>query len=678
MNTIKNDLIDSINYRIHYLAYGNKFDLLQKELDISKPNLEGDTVAHIAAKMKFIDILLFSIKKDPTILFAKNKLGCTPLFYLVPDIPMIKNIVLKHQITDHKINNKYTLIEYYILTNKPTMVYFLLDNIITINKLLVDAAFTTIESNDNIQILQKILDTGLDINSLNSRYLSMLIVAVYLSKYPMAKFLLKAGINLNYAGPENSDNPLSMAIQKQDIKLVRLLIDSDLKLTDKYFRTPVHYLFIKKNNIDTKIKKYAISKIKDVNACDNKMNSILNLIIKNDNWLNYRDVLVEKKLAIYLKNKYQVSPIDQILYSDLDKFFTLVYKSYINQLKANTTWLDKIDNKIASLIKNNEPIDEYKSYIIKKINSGQSYPLKKSKDQKIKFIQSPETNITHFTSYTYNYICYLYYILQKYPTIKIPAIAPKQLSNKKLTDLYNELATGYPEIFKSIIKDYINHSPILINHIIIWQNEQNNFVSPYMIKGIKRSLQKYPTIRFIVLKITIIGDNNSNHANILLLDCINKVVERFDPYGNVKFIKTKGLDDFLTSLFVNYKYVAPVDSVNGISFQVYADEANPDNYITNDPTGYCLAWCMLYIEMRIKNYELTPAFLIKETIKEINKNETNFKDYIRNYSNVLDKEKNKIFKNAHLPKKYWYTTNIPENIYLDYLKHIRKLYYGII
>ncbi|AEX61766.1 putative ankyrin repeat protein [Megavirus courdo7] len=51
-----------------------------------------------------------------------------------------------------------------------------------------------------------------------------------------------------------------------------------------------------------------------------------------------------------------------------------------------------------------------------------------------------------------------------------------------------------------------------------------------------------------------------------------------------------------------------------------------------------------------------------------------FKDYVRNYSNYLDTEKNSILSNGGIPKQYWYTKTIPQNIYKSYLEYINKLY----
>ena len=174
------------------------------------------------------------------------------------------------------------------------------------------------------------------------------------------------------------------------------------------------------------------------------------------------------------------------------------------------------------------------------------------------------------------------------------------------------------------------------------------------------------------------SSKNFNHANILIYDVANKYVERFDPYGNVAFIDNKSIDNLLESFFKDYfptlKYISSMSITHGISFQIFSDENNDSNYVENDPIGFCMVWCLWYVEMRIKNIHMNPKSLIKKTVYQINKNENKFKDYIRDYSNYLDTEKNNILNLAGVPDKYWYTRHIPTTVYKTYLKYMRNAY----
>lgn len=693
-----NILVDQTNGVLQFLAYHNQTKLI-KSIDsdtlfeiIAQKNNEDDTICHIAAKLNNIDLFNFVIDINPEIIYYQNKLSYTPLYYLVKNHELIKQIIGSVEIDDHYLGNEYTLLEYYVLDKNPELVSFLLNNI-KINKLSAKTLFTIIQSensnHDKIKLIKMLIDHHIDINTLNHQYLSPLIVAIYQKEYSIIKFLLESGANPNYYGPENNNNPLVIAINKSNIPVIELLLEYDIEVNvrDKYLRTPIHHLFASKNDIPIEIKKILLKKLDNINSVDNKMDSVLNLLIRNDDWHTYSDILQEKKLNIYLKNKDDMRPIDSILVSELGQFYDVVYQSYINQLDSTINWVDNVDKKISSIIENNDDIQSYKNYIIAKIIQGQSYPLKKKKVNAIKLIIPTQTNITHFSAYTNNYICYLYYILDKYSNVKIPMMVNEQMRDKTLENFYSEMTENYKEktadhgIFRSIIRDYINHSPILINHAIIWKNKETCFFSPHIIQGIKKTIKTYPDTRFILLKLTILSDKNFNHANMIIYDIENKYFERFDPYGNVPFYASNEIDDFLESFFdenfPDTTYLSPAKTSGSISFQIFSDENNDVNYVENDPTGFCVAWCLWYIEMRIKNSDISPKSLIRRTTFQINKNENKFKDYIRNYSNHLDFEKNNILSNADVPKKYWYTRHIPIPIYRAYLKYIRKMLWSI-
>jgi len=278
-------LVDQTNGLLHYLAYHDKIDLI-KLIDptilskiILEPNNEGDTICHIAAKLNNIELLNFSIKIDSNIIYYKNKLECTPLYYIAQNDKLIKNIVKSIEIFDHHLNNEYTLVEYYILTNNFSMVIFILNNI-TINKLTNEAIFTVIRSDNTTDFKIKLLDIfiehGIDINILNNKFLSPLIVSIYQKEYEITKILLENGANPNYYGPENNDHPLTISIAQTDAPTLELLLEYDININiaNKYLKTPVHYLFSVQNSIPVRIKCIILNKISSINSTDNRMDSI--------------------------------------------------------------------------------------------------------------------------------------------------------------------------------------------------------------------------------------------------------------------------------------------------------------------------------------------------------------------------------------------------------------------
>lgn len=682
--------VNQIDFPLHYLAHHNKLDLIKmvnfgimKKI-INQPNIDGDTVAHIAARFGNLDLFNYILELNPDILYSSNRLSYTPLHYLVDDHKLIKQIAKKLKIKDHYLNDAYTLIEYYVYSNHIPMIKFLLNNL-EIDKRENYIAFSTIKSDnsteDKLEILDILAKHQFDFNKLDNLFLSLLIVATTQNNYRVVEFLLDHGADINYYGPENNDNPLIIAIRNSNIPTIKLLLKfgAESNVPDQSLMTPIHHGFL--NDIPHKIRIKLLRGINNINLVDNQMNSVLNLMIHTDNWRKYQDILERKKLDIYLKNKSNIRPIDGIKDEDYLDFMNLVYRSYLNQLNSYDNWVDDIDSKVSIAIRNNENWSSYKTLLKEKI-TRQSYPLKKKNNHLLKLLIPPKTNIGHFSAYTYNYICFLYYILEKYPDIKIPFLDPQTKPKK----LYYSVADKYrtdPDgsTFRSILKDYINHSPFLINHIIIWRDNEMYFIPPQLIESLQNTVQKYPDTKLIIIKLTIVNTNNLIHANILIYDVPNKQIERFDPYGKVPFIKGDQIDNLLSSFFENnlpeITYISLPKILNGVSFQIFSDENNTLNYVENDSTGFCTAWCIWYVESRIKNPNIKPKSLIKRTIYQINKNEIKFKDYIRDYSNYLDIEKNHILEQASVPREYWYKLNMPRSIYHRYLEYIRNLYRNI-
>ncbi|AGF85223.1 repeat protein [Moumouvirus goulette] len=250
-------------------------------------------------------------------------------------------------------------------------------------------------------------------------------------------------------------------------------------------------------------------------------------------------------------------------------------------------------------------------------------------------------------------------------------------NNIKSKELYDNLSNKYPDkIFKSIFQDYINHSPLLINHVIIWKNPEIHYIPEFLIEGIKLCEQN-KIIKYIIIKLTIINEQ-FNHANVLIYDIDNNIVERFDPYGNIPYYQSQEIDTHLEKYFKKnipqIIYISPKKSAKTISFQIYSDELAEENYVEKDPNGFCVAWCIWYVETRIKNPKISPDKLIHKMEYLINKNNYKFKDYIRDYSNYIDGEKNEVLKKACVPTRYWYSKHIPTEVYKKYLIHMKKFF----
>ena len=77
-------------------------------------------------------------------------------------------------------------------------------------------------------------------------------------------------------------------------------------------------------------------------------------------------------------------------------------------------------------------------------------------------------------------------------------------------------------------------------------------------------------VRFIIIKLTLVTEAGSTHANIIIYDKKTGIFERFDPYGNVPYLNTKHLDEILENKFskfckgkFKFKYYSPTKLLNG-------------------------------------------------------------------------------------------------------------------
>lgn len=703
-------LVDSINPLIHFMAYHNQLPLIRKIKHdtimklLLETNSEGDTICHIGAKLNNLELIEFVMSIRPEILYYQNRASNSPLFYLVYNTDFITKFVKKTKVRDHYIDSDTTLLDHYIINQNEDMVKELLENL-EINSLSCQSIFTLIMTDnfvsvsDSIKYLEMMLNTGLDVNCLDKTFLSPLIVSIAMKKKQITKFLIDAGADIDYSGGENEANPLALAIISGQDDTVKLLLNRLAKtnIRNSSFRIPLHFLFsliIDKNKkmrdlpdllprTKKKIFYHSLEK-GEINQQDIRLNTPLHLICQNDRWQNYAKILIHAPLDIHLKNRLGKKPIDYIAESDKDDFFSMVCKSYIWTTFKKEGWSDSFDQEIWTDIRktNNveEVLEKHKTKLLDRVVNSHSYP-QNDMYVKLTMIVAPPVNVTSFTSYTYNYLCSLYYLLDKYRGQIIIPYVDKKID---LDQFQDDASKRYPKrIVKNIVNDYLEHSPKLAQHLIILidtkvresvPNCLDKYVPPYFGEGLQNIRNKYPDVKFILIKLTLICYGGFNHANMLIYDTVNNIIERFDPYGSVPYYDNEFIDNTLRHLFMeslpSVTYLSTKDVTDGISFQIFSSETTLHNMIINDPAGFCQAWCLWYVEQRILNPKLSPQLLTKLLIHRINKLEERYKDYIRNYASILDTTKNKIMQSANVSKKYWYATQMPQiyqRRYLDYM-----------
>jgi hypothetical protein len=148
--------------------------------------------------------------------------------------------------------------------------------------------------------------------------------------------------------------------------------------------------------------------------------------------------------------------------------------------------------------------------------------------------------------------------------------------------------------------------------------------------------------RFIFIPIIVYENSGlESHANILIYDTKTKELERFEPHGN-KFRGKKDYADWnkldfeIEYVFLNNgieikKYYKPLDFCPRLGFQ----SLERDDVIESDPAGFCKTWIIWYLELRLKNPDISREKVISGSIQKIKQDPTGFKSFIRNYSKFI-------------------------------------------
>ena len=259
---------------------------------------------------------------------------------------------------------------------------------------------------------------------------------------------------------------------------------------------------------------------------------------------------------------------------------------------------------------------------------------------------------THFLGYGLDMIFGLIYLASKYKNLDIP-FKFKESYGYKRNDFMN-----YGIRFDC--KDYEKKQKI------IYPLYENKFF-----EIIKNSKKRFVGI-FLYIKWYCF--NMNAHFNSLLFDTEKKTVERFEPYSKIKithFDKTvKKFDiEFKKSIKKNlgYEYILPSSICPNIGFQ-YKEENNMFSVFTastvgnfqfkSDPGGFCGAWSLYYLNLRIAYPNIEPQKLLQNVYKYLENDKHSFRTFIRNYSEFIYKESVKILKN-------YKDTDIGENTFLE-------------
>lgn len=454
--------------------------------------------------------------------------------------------------------------------------------------------------------------------------LNLLYYTIIHNKYNVTKYLLSLGFDPDFKNISTFNTQLiRISIDNEinkEMKITKLLWETnkiDVNYYDMNGDTLAHYIllfYLKK--MDKKLNSFVIDILNytdTVNILNIDGDSVLHLLAKT-NEIDFFNKIKDKKWNIFTKNNDGKSPYD--LASDRIK------KIMINKLIDDT--------------------NKSKSWLIKK-----EYEQEKIKND-IKLI-SENNNITftNFSSHFLSLCCYILYLLNKYKKLKLP-------SNKFKLKI---------DLTKDNVNFDNNYTKIYDIEWFVQFNGNDLIIHKDFLKSVKNKMKKCDFLLvFLAMTETI------SHANFLIIDCKKETLERYEPYGNLSYdLKINQLLQDKISDKLGLKYI----NVKSTGHQSIANELHKKNVKKGDVGGFCLAWTIWMVEMRMKN-DITIDELMSKSIKKMLQEKINFVQFIRNYSNKLGNIYDDFIIDAGIDKKKLHNKYIFKDEVKTIIDHIIK------
>jgi len=226
----------------------------------------------------------------------------------------------------------------------------------------------------------------------------------------------------------------------------------------------------------------------------------------------------------------------------------------------------------------------------------------------------------------------------------------------------------------------INSDNKFINFEILWVNNKLYLISNFIDKITECIEHKYT---FIIIPVGIEMPSGS-HANYIIYDVKNNIVERFEPNGSTTPVglnyNPELLDSILKQKFIdinpNIKYLKPQDYLPKVSFQML-DIMEHKNRKIGDPGGFCALWAIWYVDMRLTYNTIEPTELVFILINAIRTQNISVKNMIRNYAINIISDRDNILTKLNLDMNDWindkYTTEDLDNIINELLIKIKNI-----
>jgi ankyrin repeat protein len=706
------------NKELFNLIKNNKYDEIKiilnknKDIDINLQDEYKNTLIHYAIIYNQEEIIKLLLSYNCTIDYIDID-GFTILYYPIKyGYNNILKIILENSkniigfpIYNIKDNNNNTPLHYSILYNNSITLNILLEfdlNINTVNNEGNTPLHIAVYNNniDNINILLK--NNNIQVNLLNNQGLSVLHIAIIKRYIDILKiFIYDKRFNINIIELKYNMTPLMYLL---DINYLNIIIEMlnngallnyqdiygnnilhhclfenklDMYLFLKNYKnnkiidnqinikgcTPLHLLLEKFNNSDIDLNNIIINT--NINLQDNNGNTCMHLLCKYNLWFKIKNILIKKKIDIFIYNLNNETPLSYINKENYKEFINMITLSYFNYLKKKPQrWISKWENECSAVQDKTKCLELIKNNII---NSNISIPLKKN----IHIINIPKLRAVKYNTFLgisldvisccifiatqYNYFVPLQHDFSDNSNFNI------FLSNMKLTRYYEN--TDFYDIE------------------ILWI-QQHIYIPNNIDKSIE--LFKNSSKRLMIIPIGIELSQGS-HANILIIDKVKLIAERFEPSGKdtpIGFyynheLLDKKISTYLNNFFDNITYLKPIDYLPKISFQLYDNIEVEHNKNLGDPDGFCLSWCFWYASEKNKYIDLPSEQLNKKLIIAIKRQNLSFRSIIRNFTQLTTNIRDNLLQQNNIDINDWINNNVTKELINNVHNNIKKIIYDL-
>jgi ankyrin repeat protein len=582
----------------------------------------------------------------------------------------------------------------------------------------------------NLAIARILIRHGTNINAQKKSGITPLHIASNLLHPEMVELLLESGANQYLVENSYGFSPIYYAVIQSDQQITKIFFDHgfDINFTDNIGNGIIYYSLVKKdfsmirfyfdsfligkqrritnqipksiNANQTNIKGETLAHIfldnyeesyreilvnlidkTDLGLQDEKGDTVLHQIARQDRWQIFEAVLRKKKLGIYVLNNNNESPYSLTKKYSRQYLIEIVADSYFEYLRMNH---DKAVGWELKCIENvKQKIPEYCQEKAREMILARKLPYPIAKN-----ILDPyhEVTFTTFHSKSLDVLSGFSYICSIHKHINFAAIVGDH-NPPELESYYKMLG---------LITDPYNS---FIQFEIKWIFQK--LFLPYKFKEILTSMiqKSNQSLRYIVAPIGIKLQTGS-HSNGLIIDLSNiendqVTIERFEPHGSA-FPRDFNynpdlLDDILSSRIGNIIvdalgksiklfYVSPKDYLPRFSFQaVESNEENNENI--GDPGGFCAIWTIWYLDHRVRYTNLSqlvrkrqlggattqedssklPSKIVQRLIDAIRISQIPFRSTIRAYSKKITDYRDRILSEFNYNINDYINKKIPLN-----------------